>query len=152
MAQDNNRRDARVDARIPVVILRGKNATHYETRDVSYRGLFVCTTQPPAIRSLVRLRVTVPSHTFEAHAMAVHLVEGLERESGVGLQFWGLSGPDRNAWDEFVRQLMQIAKSKALLQIQTPHPAGTEPVSGVRVVASGLAVPPGVPETGGVRK
>jgi hypothetical protein len=145
MTPDNNRRDTRVAARVTVVVLRGKNASTYVTRDVSYRGLFVCTEEPPALRSLVRLRVSLPGHTFEAHAMAVHIVEDIaDQASGVGLQFWGLSGPDRKAWDDYVSPLVkaaQVASKKNQLTIRTPHPAGTEPVSGVRVVAS-------VPQTG----
>jgi hypothetical protein len=148
MNQENHRRDTRVDARVPVVVLRGKTAASHETRDVSYRGLFVATRELPPLRSLVRLRVTLPSHTFDVHAMVVHVVEGLDEETGVGLQFWGLSGPDRRAWDAFVRKLMQLQQSKLKtnqLRIQTPHPAGTEPVSGVRVVSTGTSP---VPETG----
>jgi hypothetical protein len=111
-------------------------AVAHETRDVSYRGLFLETQSPPALRSLVRLKVTLPSHTFECHAMAVHVGEGAD-EQGVGLQFWGLSGPDRKAWDDFVRKLMELQR-KTLVRhaLASPHPAGSEPRSGVRSISS----------------
>lgn len=144
MIHENHRRDTRVEVRLPVVVLRGKLALALETRDMSYRGLFVCTQEPPALRSLVRLRVSLPTRTFETHAMVVHVVEGAAHETGVGLQFWGLSGPDRKAWDDVVRQLMQAQHAtlkKSQLTLHTPHPAGTEPVSGVLVVSSDKAVP-----------
>ena len=103
--------EARVDARIPVVVVRGRRTIALETSDVSYKGLFLCTHDPPAVRSLMRLRVTLPVREIEVHAMAVHVSatgdasEG--RSAGVGVQFWGLAGPDRLAWDEFVRDLIQ---------------------------------------------
>ncbi len=102
---ENMRREARFDVRMPVEIFRGKIAHSYETTDVSFKGMFIEAASPPPLRSLVRLRVTLPGRSFEAHAMVVHVVElgESERRPGMGLQFWGLSGPDRSAWDEFVR-------------------------------------------------
>src|SRR3954465_14067891 len=100
MSTENLRREARVDVRVPVVVFRGKKAVSLETSDVSFKGLFVRTTDPPPLRSLVRLKVALFHREFEAHAMAVHVVSDGEAP-GVGLQFWGLSGPDRTAWDDF---------------------------------------------------
>lgn len=124
----NLRREARVDVRVPVVVLRGKNAIALETSDVSFKGLFLCTAEPPPLRSLVRLKVALYDRELEAHAMAVHVVEGAAR-AGVGLQFWGLSGADRTAWDDFVRGLAHARRvaAKARLAAAQATPSPSEP-------------------------
>ena len=76
MSTENLRREARVDVRVPVVVYRGKSPVSLETSDVSFKGLFVRTTDPPPLRSLVRLKVALFDREFEAHAMAVHVVAG----------------------------------------------------------------------------
>jgi hypothetical protein len=146
MTTENLRREARVDVRVPVVVYRGKSPVALETSDVSFKGLFVRTTDPPALRSLVRLKVALFDREFEAHAMAVHVVTPHENvssaenhEPGVGLQFWGLSGPDRTAWDDFVRGLVHVrraAAKKTSAERDSAHPAMSEPStpSGVRIV------------------
>src|SRR5215207_9747473 len=100
----NLRRDARIDVRVPVVVIRGRTTLALESLDVSFRGLFLKCPETPALRSLVRLKVTIPgSRTIEVHAMAVHVIAARDdRDAGVGLQFWGLAGPDRQAWEDFV--------------------------------------------------
>lgn len=142
MTTENQRRDARMDACIPVAIIRGKATLLHETLDVSFRGLFIKTTEPPALRSLVRLRVTLPGRTtIDTHAMAVHVVDQNEtegREAGVGLQFWGLSGDDRRAWEGFIRELV-LARREAAKRAAMPsgsHPANSEmnTPSGIRTV------------------
>ncbi|MDB5212098.1 MAG: hypothetical protein JWO86_25 [Myxococcaceae bacterium] len=144
MSTENLRREARVDVRVPVVVYRGKSLVALETSDVSFKGLFVRTTDPPALRSLVRLKVALFDREFEAHAMAVHVVApghaadaGEHHEPGVGLQFWGLSGPDRTAWDDFVRGLVHARRGAAKKSAsESAHPAMSEPStpSGVRIV------------------
>ncbi len=126
MTMENLRREARVDARVVVEIQRGRSTVMVETSDVSFRGLFLRTTEALPLRSLVRLRIALPSHRLEAHAMVVHVVEG----DGVGLQFWGLSGQDRKAWDDFVRGLVQ-AKRRLVAR---PQNLDLETPTGVRVV------------------
>lgn len=138
----NLRRDARMDVRIPVVIIRGKGTREHETLDVSFRGIFLKCEEPPALRSLVRLKVTIPNRTLEVHAMAVHVIPaGDDREGGVGLQFWGLSGNDRQAWEDFVRALVAMRRDAAKkAALQAAHPANTEmnTPSGIRTVAGAL--------------
>ena len=158
MTTENLRREARVDVRVPVVLYRKKVPVKLETSDVSFKGLFVRTDDPPALRSLVRLKVALFDREFEAHAMAVHVVaptpgdavqdpeSGGDRErhhAGVGLQFWGLSGPDRTAWDDFVRGLVHARRSSAKVAprpnaADSVHPAMSEPStpSGVRIVVT----------------
>jgi hypothetical protein len=136
MTKENRRRDARMEACIPVEVVRGRAARVHETLDVSFRGLFLRTTDPPALRSLVRLRVALPSRTIEAHAMAVHLVDrAAEHACGVGLQLWGLAGEGRHAWDAFIRDLVRARRAEAAA---AAHPANSEmpTPSGIRAVFS----------------
>jgi hypothetical protein len=130
---ENLRRETRVDVRVPVVLYRAKVAVTLETSDVSFKGLFVCTADPPPLRSLVRLKVALVDRELEAHAMAVHVVApsdgaeaGAVRAPGVGLQFWGLAGPDRVAWDDFVAGLVQARRIKA----KAPPPPPPPPLEG----------------------
>jgi hypothetical protein len=138
MKPDNLRREARVDARIQVYVVRGRQSVPLETSDVSFKGLFVRTSEPPAVRSLVRLRVRLPLREIHAHAMAVHIAGDVNgRSPGVGLQFWGLAGPDRVAWDDFIRELLQMKRvsarpppppaltdSESMLATDNPTPSG----------------------------
>jgi len=116
-----------------------------ETSDVSFKGLFLRTDDPPPIRSLMRLRVALPEREIEAHAMAVHLSatndDGEGPSGGVGVQFWGLAGPDRTAWDDFVRELIQrkraaMKKPAELRRSPEPCPADGETASGVRLASA----------------
>ena len=125
VTNENLRREVRFGARIPVAIHRGRTHVVAETSDVSFRGLFLKTPEALPLRSLVRLRVTLaPTRVIEVHAMVVHVVDG----GGVGFQFWGLSGKDRQAWDEFVRRLVPPPKPKP-----KTHGADLDTPTGVRV-------------------
>lgn len=140
---ENLRREARVDARIKVTVVRGRRMVSLETSDVSFKGLFLRTDDPPPLRSLMRLRVALPLREIEAHAMAVHVsttddpLEG--RAAGVGVQFWGLAGPDRIAWDDFVRELVQMKRAavkKAAGSSAASSGPGGPSGSGVRLAAA----------------
>lgn len=142
MTTENLRREARVDVRVPVIVYRGKQPVALETSDVSFKGMFIRTTEPPALRALVRLKVALFDRELEAHAMAVHVIQpgqGAEaHDPGVGLQFWGLAGPNRTAWDDFVRGLVQTRRAAAKKAATGEHPALSEPStpSGVHVVVA----------------
>jgi hypothetical protein len=151
----NLRREARIDARIPVTIVRGRKTEELETSDVSFKGLFMRTASPPPLRSLVRLRVALPAGSakreIEVHAMAIHVIAPRDdHQGGVGLQFWGLAGPDRQVWDDFIRTLIQArraaAKAAATSATVKVHPAyGEAPTpSGVRAVAATTITSPHV--------
>lgn len=157
MMSENRRWEARVDAKIRVAVVRGRRTVPLETSDVSFKGCFLRTNEPPPVRSLLRLRVSLPQREIEAHAMAVHVsapkdssvddiapptsgvtdnakdADAKER-AGVGVQFWGLAGPDRVAWDDFVRELILLeraeAKRKALIASIPPPPPPPPPPPG----------------------
>lgn len=140
MSSPNQRRDERVEAAIPVVLVRGKTELSLVTTDVSYRGIFVGTAEAPSVRALVKLRVELPAGGFTAHAMVVHVVE---ERAGMGLQFWALGGEDRKVWEEFVRGV--LSAKRAAMRIVTPSAPFTigpdSAVSGIRRVGEPAATP-----------
>ena len=132
MTSENQRREIRLGARVPVVIHRKRATLELESTDVSYRGLFVRTSEPWPLRSLVRLELALPSGPFEAHAMVIHVAEG--DVAGMGLQFWGLSGPNRKAWDDFIGGLLRELRAKTKKAKEGASPAESpELPSAVRV-------------------
>jgi hypothetical protein len=111
----DNRRDARYPARIVARVIRRNQAIEFLTNDVSFRGVFLRTDAPPALRQLVRVELVLPSGlVVSGHAMVVHLAArepngsaaggGQEAIPGVGLQFWG---PllHMKEWEQFIHHL-----------------------------------------------
>jgi len=107
------RRDVRYPARIVARVLRRNETIELLTNDVSFRGAFIRTDAPPALRQLVRVSFALPNGAavVSAHGMAVRIVtrgEGGDatRVPGVGLQFWGPIDQSR-AWEQFIHDLKQ---------------------------------------------
>ncbi|HVJ89048.1 MAG TPA: PilZ domain-containing protein [Labilithrix sp.] len=139
------RREARVDARIKVVLVRGKSRTSLETSDVSFKGLCFRTAEAPPLRSLLRLRVALPAREIEAHAMVVHISNPSEDDASppaVGVQFWGLAGPDRTTWDAFVGELVQKARASAKRAATANAGVLSQPPPPPRVDSRSPSVPP----------
>jgi hypothetical protein len=138
--RDNQRRDTRVEANIPVVLHRDRTTVRLVTVDVSYRGIFVETTaelqKRSAIRSLVKLHVELPTGGFGVHAMIVH---AHEIRLGLGLQFWALNGVERKTWETFVRSIID-ARRVALKAAATPVGPDSQ-VSGIRSVVPAASEP-----------
>lgn len=82
------------------------------TNDVSFRGVFIRTDSPPALRQLVKVEIQLPSQVIvSGHAMVVHvtprqegMVKGEGPVPGVGLQFWGPIEHARE-WEQFIQSL-----------------------------------------------
>lgn len=114
---DEKRRDVRHPARIVACIVRRNETIDLLTNDVSYRGAFIRTDAPPALRQLLRVTFTLPNGApkVSAHGMVVRVVtkgEGgdANRVPGVGLQFWGpIDHP--KAWDQFIYDLKMREKA-----------------------------------------
>jgi hypothetical protein len=144
---DNQRREGRVEAKIQVMVVRGKRTIPLETADVSFKGLFLQTDEPPPVRSLVRLRVRLPTGDIEAHAMAVHVSASEPGNTGagrggVGVQFWGLSGPDRVAWDGFIQDLLQAKRAAEKSAKDAIPPSGEAPTFAADSTPSGIRIAP----------
>ncbi len=104
---DDNRRENRFPARIVARVVRRGETVELMTNDVSFRGAFLRTDAPPALRQLVRVAFVMPAgELVAAHAMVVHVVEPNAGDSvpGMGLQFWG-PVQESKAWEKFVYEL-----------------------------------------------
>jgi hypothetical protein len=96
----------RFPARIGARMTRRGDDVELITNDVSFRGAFLRTDAPPALRQLVRVAFVMPSgELVSAHAMVVHVVQpGNGGVPGVGLQFWG-PVQESKAWEKYVYEL-----------------------------------------------
>lgn len=111
---DDKRREARYAARIVARVQRRGEHVELLTNDVSFRGAFIRTDTPPALRQLVKVAFDLPDGKHvECHAMVVHVVppaEAGERVPGVGVQFWGPLA-EKKAWDQYVYDLKMREKA-----------------------------------------
>lgn len=114
------RREIRYPARIVVKLHRRNETIDLLTNDVSFRGAFIRTDTPLALRQLVRVAFHLPAgEIVRAHAMVVHAVKGDRSDPsspvpGVGLQFWGPIEQGR-AWEQFVYDLKVRQRTGALM-------------------------------------
>lgn len=113
MDTQERRRDIRARIALPVCLVRRGSAEPVKMTDASFRGLFLRLDAPPPVRSLVKLRVQLPSRELEVHGVVVRVVQDPTGGVGVGLRFFALNGQDRSDWDAF------IASALARLQGQT---------------------------------
>jgi len=108
MTASDKRREQRFPARIIARVQRRGSDVELVTSDVSFRGAFIRTDAPPALRQLVKVAFAIPSgQLVSAHAMVVHIVEpGAEGTgaAGMGVQFWGPIQEAR-AWEQYVYEL-----------------------------------------------
>jgi hypothetical protein len=117
VSKGEQRRDVRYPARIVARVFRRSENIELITNDVSFRGAFIRTDAPPALRQLLRVAFELPEAglTISGHAMVVRIVtpgEGGDagRVPGIGVQFWGPIEHAR-AWDQFIHELKAREKS-----------------------------------------
>ncbi len=112
-AESDKRRETRYGARIVARVVRRGGNVDLMTNDVSFRGAFLRTDTPPALRQLVRVAFTLPGgEIVSGHAMVVHVVppgpDGVV--PGMGVQFWGpVQGA--KAWEQYVFKLKMQEKA-----------------------------------------
>ena len=107
MGDEDKRREPRFPARIVARVVRRGDNVELITNDVSFRGAFLRTDAPPALRQLVRVAFTMPGgQLVSAHAMVVHVVPPGSGDNvpGVGVQFWGPI-QEAKAWEKYVYDL-----------------------------------------------
>lgn len=110
----DKRRDVRYPARIVAKISRRHQMVEFLTNDVSFRGVFIRTDSPLALRQLVKLELLLPEKVIVGgHAMVVHVAARTDGEPkseelipGMGLQFWGPIERVRD-WERFIHELKQ---------------------------------------------
>ena len=107
MGRAEKRRDKRYRYQMLGVLLRGGREESLLTGDVSYRGFFLRTDDPPPLRQLlqVKLKLSPENDELVVHAMAVFVVPAgaAGQTPGVGLQLYAVSAEVRQRWDGFVR-------------------------------------------------
>jgi hypothetical protein len=98
---NERRKEQRLGADLLVQIKAGKKTISGTVYDASMHGLFVACDEPPGMRQLVQIEVSLPSGSkMTAHTMVVHHGGATK---GAGLEFFGKG--DRPEWDELIRQL-----------------------------------------------
>jgi hypothetical protein len=119
VGEDDKRRELRFPARIVARVMRRGSTVELMTNDVSFRGAFLRTDAPPALRQLVKVAFTLPGgELVSGHAMVVHVVPaGAGGIPGAGVQFWGPVA-EAKAWEKYVyelkvRERAGIASSRA---------------------------------------
>ena len=101
---EDHRREHRFPARIAARVIRRGDTVQLMTNDVSFRGAFLRSDAPPALRQLVRVAFVMPAGELVAgHAMVVHVVppNSGDKVPGFGVQFWG-PVEQAKAWEKFV--------------------------------------------------
>lgn len=104
VSDEDKRREQRFSARIVARVLRRGDDVELMTNDVSFRGAFLRTDAPPALRQLVRVAFVMPGgELVSAHAMVVHVVRPGDGSGipGAGVQFWG-PVQESKAWEKYV--------------------------------------------------
>jgi len=89
---------------VPVRLLRGKRETAATLRSVDNRGLVVRTDDPPPLRQLVKIELSMPhdASIFASHATVVRVAEA-EGSNHVGLELFGQDRKGLDAWEMLVR-------------------------------------------------
>ena len=103
---DENLREGRFPARIVAKVVRRGETLELLTNDVSFKGAFLRTDTPPALRQLVKVQLLLPNGELASgHAMVVHVVPpNSDAIPGVGIQFWGPMDQGKS-WEEFIYDL-----------------------------------------------
>jgi Tfp pilus assembly protein PilZ len=124
-------RDPRYRVEIAAELLLGdKQVLRSYTLNVSMRGAFIVTDDPPALRQLFRVRFMLPPNDQPVvlHCMAAHVVPPAtnNRTAGVGIQFYGVGGVDGTRWQQFVRWIRtehpETLEKPLVLLKQRPQP------------------------------
>ena len=100
------RREPRYPYRLPITLKFGGGVQETISEDISYRGMFAITDEPPNTRQLISLSAKLPEGAaIDTHAMTVFVLERgnrLGRTPGVGLQFYAMAGEVKTAWEGFI--------------------------------------------------
>lgn len=120
------RRDQRIPLSLQAVLTHGKNVQHLLTEDVSFRGVFLRTDDPPALQQWVQVSLMLPHSSVPLllRGMAVHVVPYEDphgRVPGVGLQFYGNDDDSRRRWERCIRDAL-------LAPPPLPAAPGPEPI------------------------
>jgi hypothetical protein len=122
------RRDERLRIKLPADLVRGKLRVTLLTEDVSFRGLFLRTDAPPAVRRLLQIEMLIPpdDRPLRLHGTVVHVLRPGEtgaRSPGMGIELVGLNGDVKSLWEGFVSHLRPRRK-ESIEVMQAARAAG----------------------------
>lgn len=83
-------------------IVRRGSTEKVDVIDASYRGLLLVAKEPPAMRSLLKLRLVLPSGELFVHAVVMRIVRRSPNTVHIGVRFFLMSGDARLAWETFM--------------------------------------------------
>lgn len=123
MSKPDVRRELRYEIAIPVTLLSPRGDVALRTVDVSHRGMFLRTDEPPGKLQLLRVRIALPTTARElvVNVVAMYVSRGGPRGNGVGVSFFALNGDARNDWERFIR-FVQNEHAQRRLRARLPGP------------------------------
>ncbi len=114
MKPSDKRLDERFVARMRVEVRWGREVRVLHTEDISARGLFLCASEAPPKRHLVRLAIGLKHGDDEVllvHGLVAHIVmpePGSWRTPGFGVQFYAVDGDAQRVWAAHVAQVASL--------------------------------------------
>ena len=102
----DKRRDRRYRFSVSVVLSARPKDVVATTDDVSFKGVFVATDQPPPERQLSRLLLQLPTEQAPLSVtgmVARRRLGGHGRAAGVGISFFGMGEGEQARWNRFVQ-------------------------------------------------
>ena len=108
MSKRENRRDPRVDIALDVKIQTAVGETTFQTKDISYRGVFILCSDPFPLRKLVRFKTVVDDQELQMMGLVAHRLnapDAAERgvKPGMGIQLYSVGDDTRDRWRQYVR-------------------------------------------------
>src|SRR5262245_55537870 len=126
------RREPRYLMEVPIKLIAGRKTVSLVTEDVSYRGVFLRTDVPLALRQLVKIELTLPPdhEPFSTTGMLVHAIPRGEdgRAPGVGLQFYGIGREAQAVWDRFIAYARTLAPEAGERAVVIPSAKIVDPM------------------------
>ena len=112
MSHKSNRRDPRVNIALSVKLLTTRGMETHETKNISYRGIFIITDQPLPLRRVTRLEMEVGGKLVTMLGMVAHRInvaDATERRiaPGMGIQIFSVGSAAKDAWQDYVTQLVE---------------------------------------------
>jgi len=112
MANKSNRRDPRVNVALDVKLQTGRGMETFETKNISYRGIFLIAEDPLPLRRITRIEMDVGAERVAMLGMVAHRInvsDASERRiaPGMGIQIFSVGQAARDAWHEHVRDLVE---------------------------------------------
>ena len=126
----NNRRAPRVPLRLDVELQLPGQTKRYQTRDISYLGIFIECAEPLPLKKLVRFRTTLEGQEepLQMLGLVAHRINSTDaqetsRTAGMGLQLFALGHEVRSTWRHFLKEEYSKDQhiSEAIRQAEYPR-------------------------------